>query len=187
MPLRSYSFPLRRPSLGLTTLGELGGFYQKPQLKSKRGEGRSAQRCWAALDYLTALQCPPGIRCGRGRLNLLLHHHHLPPHALHCLHGTRPALSPGEGSSELAALFANEDGRESGNGRVTQQGDRMETKMQHPGKRENKRAGMKAAGSLAHPGLEHRNFPFSFESQSKEKEAVWITSSSIQFFSPHKN
>lgn len=144
--------------------------YQKPRLKPKRGEGRSPQRCWAALDYLTALQRLPGIRCGRGRLNLLLHHHHLPPHALRCLHGTRPALSPGEGSSELAALFANEDGRDSGDGRVTQQGDRMETKMQHPGKRKNKRAGTKVAGSPAHPRLEHRNFPPALKAEAKRRK-----------------
>lgn len=42
-----------------------------------------------------------------GRLNLLLHHHLPPPPAPRCWHGTRPALSPGGGSSELAALFAN--------------------------------------------------------------------------------
>lgn len=114
-------------SLGVTT--------KKPRLKPKIGAGQSARRRWTVLDYLVSLQCPPGRCCGQGRLNLLLHHHHLPP--LRCLHGTRPALAPGEGSSELAALPANEEGRDGGNGRGTQQGDRMETKMQHPGKRKN--------------------------------------------------
>jgi len=180
--------PLLQPPL------QLGFLYQKPRLKAKRGEGRSLQRRWAALDYLTALQRPPRLRCGRGQLNLLLHHHHLPPHALRCLHGTRPALSPGEGSSELAALFANEEGRESGDGRVTQQGDRVETKIQHPGKRKEKKQqksrdeGGWISGSPAHTGLQHRNFPL-LASQA-EAEGRKLSGSQVapsNFAAPTKN
>lgn len=163
MPLHSYSFPSADPRSG-----RAGWALPKTPAKTQARGRSEPRRCWAALDYLAALQRPPGMRCSRGRLNLLLHHHHLPPHALRCLHGTRPALSPGEGSAELAALFANEEGRESGDGRVTQQGDRMETKMQqHAGKWEKKRAGTKAAGSPAHPGLQRGNFPPALEGGAK--------------------
>lgn len=108
--------------------------------------------------------------CPGYRLNLLLHHHHLPPPAPRCLHGTRPVLSPGEGSAELAALCAREDGRDGGDGRGTRQGDTMETKMQQPGERENKRGGMKAAGSWALPGLQHRNFPSDLKAGVKRRK-----------------
>lgn len=79
----------------------------------------SASRHRAGLSAATAAPAP-------GQLDLLLHHHLPPPPAPRCWHGTRPALSPGGGSSELAALFANgyrwrgtHTGRQNGNQNAT--------------------------------------------------------------------